>query len=164
MKIDQQILDGVFLTPRKEQNSQAGQTGPKEDFAAYMGLQENKGLSAPINGIEESSAQLWAASLLGQIQAGQAVGASAPDAAAADVEEEIGSVLNMLEKYMKALGDPQVTLKEISPLVEDLDRGALKLDKMAASLGSDEPIRRLTTETAVLAAVEALKFKRGDFV
>jgi hypothetical protein len=80
------------------------------------------------------------------------------------VEDEIGGVLDMLDQYMNALGDPNVTLKEIAPLVEDLDRSASRLDKIAGQLGQDSPIKQLTNETAVLAAVEALKFKRGDFV
>jgi hypothetical protein len=166
MKIDPKILDNILLRPQKEQNNPFSQAGQVDDFASLLANSET---GTPLTGQplaggqEDSSAALWAASLLGKIQTTQAVGASNTQQIPG-MEDEIGGVLDILEKYMTALGDPQVTLKEISPMVEDLDRGAMRLDKLAVSLGQSDPIKQLTNETAALAAVEALKFKRGDFV
>lgn len=186
MKVDQQTLESVFLRPQKDQglSGKGVVPGQAENFAAMLLEGEEKSaLPSQTGSLSESSAALWAASLLGRIQAGQAAGDSGrasaismPDQAAGasslvsaptlsdQAESEVGGVLEMLEKYMSALGDPQVTLKEIAPMVGDLDRGALRLDKLAAGLGEGDPLKGLTNETAALAAVEALKFKRGDFV
>jgi hypothetical protein len=166
MKIDPKILDNVLLRPQKDQSNPLGQAGQVEDFASILANSEaGNPLQGQVSGMssEQSSASLWAASLLGKIQAGQAASVTSTPQISG-MEDEIGDVLDMLEKYMSALGDPQVTLKEISPMVEDLDRSAVRLDKLAASLGQSDPIKQLTNETAALAAVEALKFKRGDFV
>jgi hypothetical protein len=159
MKIDRQILDSVFLRP--QENQRTGKDSQVGDFAALLktgsGHEENNPVPA---GLDEGSAALWANSLLGRIQADQAASVGSLPGA----EEEIGGVLDILEKYMTALGDPAMSLKQIAPLADDLDRGAMRLDKIATGLGQDDPIKGLTNETAVLAAVEALKFKRGDFV
>ncbi|MDR3135662.1 MAG: hypothetical protein LBU69_06180 [Deltaproteobacteria bacterium] len=161
MKIDSQILDNVMLRPQQG-TSREGKPSQAENFAALLSSEtEKKELNPVPAGLDEGSAALWANSLLGKIQAGQATPASQ---LVPGVEDEIGGVLDILEKYVAALGDPQVTLKELAPLVDNLDEGASKLDKLASGLSKDDPIKQLTNETAALAAVEALKFKRGDFV
>jgi hypothetical protein len=162
MKIDRQILDSVFLRPQESQ--QAGKASQAGEFEALLKTgQEQRELNPVPPGLDDSSAALWANSLLGQIQAGQA---SSPSSLlpVAGVEDEIGGVLDILEKYASALGDPSLSLKQIAPMADQLGQGASRLDQIAAGLGQDDPIKSLTSETAVLAAVEALKFKRGDFV
>jgi ABC-type transporter Mla subunit MlaD len=162
MKIDRQILDSVFLRPQTQENAREVKPSQVEDFAALLkGGPDQKEINPVPSGLDENSAALWANSLLGKIQTEQAQSAIDP---VAGVEDEIGGVLDILEKYMTALGDPGVNLKEIAPLVDTLDRKASRLDKIASELSVDDPIKPLTNETAALAAVEALKFKRGDFV
>ncbi|MDR2301158.1 MAG: hypothetical protein LBF38_03855 [Deltaproteobacteria bacterium] len=162
MKIDRQILDSVFLRPQQQEQGREVKPSQVEDFAALLkGENEQKNLNPVPEGLDEGSAALWANSLLGKIQTEQATLANQQ---AVGVEDEIDGVLDVLEKYLTALGDPQVTLKEIAPLVDSLDEGASRLDKLAGELSIDDPIKPLTNDTAVLAAVEALKFKRGDYV
>jgi predicted metal-dependent hydrolase len=116
--------------------------------------------------LQESSASLLANSLLGLLQTGQTESAAEPLAlsGASGVDAEVEYVLNMLDDYIKALGDPQKTLKDIAPLADDLDRGATRLDQLASTLEEGDPLKGLTNDTAALAAVEALKFRRGDLI
>lgn len=171
MKIDPQQLQAVFLRPETADKSDkaAAYGNPAEDFAAILEAQTaNAAATSPeLNlSLQESSASLLTSSLLGLLQAGKSDSATSPAALGTvpAVDSEIESVLDILENYMNALGDPQKTLKEIAPLADDLDRGATKLDQLASSLEEGDPLKSLTNDTAALAAVEALKFRRGDLI
>jgi hypothetical protein len=162
MKIDPKILDNVFLRPQQQEQNRQVKSSQVEDFAALLkGENEQKSLNPVPEGLDEGSAALWANSLLGKIQTEQATTALP---GTTGVEDEIDGVLDVLEQYLSALGNPQVTLKEMAPLVDSLDQGASRLDKIASELSIDDPIKPITNDTAVLAAVEALKFKRGDYL
>ncbi|MDR2367230.1 MAG: hypothetical protein LBF58_03835 [Deltaproteobacteria bacterium] len=163
MKIDRQILDSVFLRPQSQEIGRELKSTQGTDFEALLkGDTEQKTLNPVPEGLNEGSAALWANSLLGKIQTEQATGTAVQPTAG--TEDQIEGVLDMLEKYMSALGDAGVSLKDIAPLVDSLEEGATKLDKLAEGLSVDDPIKPLTNETAALAAVEALKFKRGDYL
>jgi hypothetical protein len=171
MKIDPQQLQAVFLRPEtSEKADKTAHGSPAEDFAAILEQQASQATatdpSAKLS-LDETSASMMASGLLGLLQAGQADQASSlvnmPNPAIG-VDDEVESVLDILESYMQALGDPQKTLKEIAPLADDLENGATRLDKLASALEEGDPLKGLTSDTAVLAAVEALKFRRGDFV
>jgi hypothetical protein len=170
MKIDPQQLQAVFLRPETaEKADRTAHGNPAEDFAAILGQQATQTASdssAKLS-LDETSASMLASGLLGLLQAGQADQASSlvnMPTPSIGVDDEVESVLDILESYMAALGDPQKTLKEIAPLADDLENGATRLDKLAAALEEGDPLKGLTSDTAVLAAVEALKFRRGDFV
>ena len=165
MKIDPQQLQAVFLRPQSEKGEKTSQGNPAEDFAAILDVRKISPAPEPASSQQESSASLLTNSLLGLLQTGQADQVTMPAAAAImGVDDEVDSVLGILENYMAALGDPQKTLKEIAPLADDLDRGATRLDQLSSSLEEGDPLKGLTNDTAVLAAVEALKFRRGDFL
>jgi hypothetical protein len=164
MKIDDNKVDAVFLRPQWEKNSLTGKSKPTEDFEALLAGKEPSE-TAKGNKLDLAAADLLSASFLGKLKTQQALSFdSLQQPLSLNPEQEIGGVLDSLEQYMMALSDPQLTLKEIAPLAEDLSRGALRLDKLAAQLPQQDPLKGLTNETAALAAVEALKFKRGDFV
>ncbi|MDR1657238.1 MAG: hypothetical protein LBT47_06750 [Deltaproteobacteria bacterium] len=165
MIIDPQKLEAVFLRPLTETNQKNSKSDEIGNFAALLdGQSQNQSLvSEASSGLDESSAVLMSNSLLGLLQTSQA-GQTAAPLSSLSAGDEVGGVLDLLEQYMAALGDPQKTLKEIAPLAEDLSREASKLDQLAAGLKSSDPLKQITNDTAVLAAVEALKFRRGDFV
>ncbi|MDR1545453.1 MAG: hypothetical protein LBU12_01790 [Deltaproteobacteria bacterium] len=164
MTIDSLKLNPAYAALLPERAAQGRPSAGQEDFAALLEGAAAKE-TAPKLSLDESSAALLSASLLGRLQAGQATAVSElPAELPPPVDEEVGDVLDILEAYMNALGNPQKTLKDISPLAEDLSRGAAKLDKLGAGLAQDDPLKPLVNDTAVLAAVEAFKFKRGDFV
>jgi hypothetical protein len=164
MKIDDNKLEAVFLRPRQEQNNLTGKAKQPEAFEAFL-ANDTASQTKKDTPLDLASADLLAASFIGKLKTQQALSLeSLEQTLSISPEEEIGGVLDSLEEYIKALGDPQLTLKEIAPLAEDLSRGAFRLDKLAAGLAQEDPLKDLTNETAALAAVEAIKFKRGDFV
>ncbi|UQZ88284.1 hypothetical protein C4J81_03300 [Deltaproteobacteria bacterium Smac51] len=79
-------------------------------------------------------------------------------------QQQLESTLDKLDQYASALGDSSKTLKDIEPLAEDMRKAAGQLSETSSKLSDDDPMKGLTNEAAVLATVEAMKFKRGDYV
>jgi len=77
---------------------------------------------------------------------------------------EVERTFGLLEQYQEALADPTVTLKEVSTQVTDLEQASSRLLEIGQSLPETSPAHDLINRTAILAAVEAAKFRRGDYV
>ncbi len=77
---------------------------------------------------------------------------------------QVEKTLGKLDEYTKALADPGQSLKKVSILVEELEEQADTLNKSSQSLPEGHAVRDLMDRTAVVATVEAIKFKRGDYV
>jgi hypothetical protein len=154
MKIDaKQVLNNLINPSQKPANQALG-----TDFAQLL----NQGQAKTSQTIP-SSAQDWPPKfdLIGQLQANQAVKAnSSPYTAADDIE----SLLGLLDNYSQALANPANSLKDLAPLADDLGLMAAKLGETSQKLGSDDPLKALSSDTASVAMVEAMKFKRGDYV
>ncbi len=72
--------------------------------------------------------------------------------------------LDLLEQYQKAMADPKVSLKEISPLVQSLSDETKSLTQWAEKLSSSDPLQKIIVEVGILSSVEVEKFNRGDYV
>ncbi|MDR0882448.1 MAG: hypothetical protein LBP55_07885 [Candidatus Adiutrix sp.] len=79
-------------------------------------------------------------------------------------EQQVEKALDQMEKYAAALGDPDRSLRDIAPLAEDLQKSAGQLAEISQGLLESNPLKGLANDTAVLATVEAMKFRRGDYV
>ena len=75
----------------------------------------------------------------------------------------INSLLGTLEQYENALGDSSVSLKEIEPMVADMEKQAGELDRESVHIENQE-LRDLANSTITQATVESIKFRRGDYV
>jgi hypothetical protein len=173
MKIDTYPTDAVFLRPKSDSVTGAPKTSTEEDFAALM-ENANSAMKTVTTGLSEgnlsqselnSSAQLLTQDSLAQLQLtrlklGTETTKLTPEEAAKQVEE----TLSLLEDYAIALGDPATTLKDLAPLADELSLSADSLNSLSLGLNKDDPLKDISSETATIAAVEALKFKRGDFV
>ncbi|MDR1040227.1 MAG: hypothetical protein LBR80_08700 [Deltaproteobacteria bacterium] len=177
MKVDpNRIAEAVFLRPQTETAAARAQKAGSADFAALMeqgpgaseGLKSAMELLSGTKSSERSQAsEFLSRNSLSQLQlsilkADSASGtpAATPQEAAQKIEETLG----LLEEYAVSLGDPSNTLKDLAPLAEELSFASGGLDSLTKKLPEDDPLRELGSETATLAAVEALKFKRGDFL
>lgn len=105
---------------------------------------------------------LESASLVGRILASQ--GVQGVGDKAASVDRQLTSTLDKMEEYAAALGDSRKSLREVEPLAQDLEAAAGKLSELSKNLPADSPLKGLSNDAAVLATVEAMKFKRGDYV
>ena len=72
--------------------------------------------------------------------------------------------LDLLDQYQKAIADPKVSLKEISPLVQSLSEEIKGLTQWTEKLPSSDPLQKITAEVGILSSVEVEKFNRGDYI
>ena len=78
--------------------------------------------------------------------------------------ERIENMIDMLDQYRKMLADPQVSLKDMDPVVTEI---AKEKEKMAVALDSmpdDEGLKDVLNRTLVTASLEINKFYRGDYI
>ncbi|MDZ7597238.1 MAG: hypothetical protein U5J82_02845 [Desulfobacterales bacterium] len=67
--------------------------------------------------------------------------------------------------YAHHLADPAKSLREIAPLVAEIQAQADRLMAAAdAGLQHDADLQTLATRSAVAANVEVIRFRRGDYV
>ncbi|MDR1085690.1 MAG: hypothetical protein LBP22_12780 [Deltaproteobacteria bacterium] len=155
MKINNQEVQAVFLRPNQKPQAPAF-PGTETDFASL--LNPRKEVPKPL----ELGQDLLKPDLIGQLQANQAV--RTENTGLYTAAEDIEKLLDLLDNYSQALADPANTLKDLSPLADDLGLMAQELGQTSARLGEDDPLKSLSNDTASLAAVEAMKFKRGDYL
>ncbi|WP_321494574.1 hypothetical protein [uncultured Desulfobacter sp.] len=81
------------------------------------------------------------------------------------VTNKTDKLLNSLENYASQLDDASVSLKDIQPVLEELNEDAASLLEETLSLGEDDQdLIDIATSTAVTAKTEYLKFQRGDYL
>lgn len=86
-------------------------------------------------------------------------------APAAVVSGETDSLIKLLESYSSQLDNPDISLKKIAPVLEDIKNNAGKLLLETGRLtDADASLRKLATQTVVTAQTEYLKFQRGDYL
>ena len=74
-------------------------------------------------------------------------------------------ILDLLEKYSQALGDPDMTLKGIEPIVTRIEKKLKGLDvQFWDNLVQNSELASIIDEIAVTAGVETFKFQRGDYI
>jgi hypothetical protein len=154
MKIDTQQSLSVFLKAQKETPNYSA--GLQTDFASLL---NPKTVTPPAL---ELGPDLWPQQdLIGQLQANQAIkSSSSPYTAADDIEK----LLDLLDDYSASLADPSKSLKDLAPLADDLGLMAQQLGQTSTKLSSDDPLKALSSDAATVATVEAMKFKRGDYL
>jgi hypothetical protein len=69
-----------------------------------------------------------------------------------------------MERYGQALGDPNRTLKEVEPLAVELEAQAQSLAEALQAGEVDPSLKELAQQALARAQVEALKFRRGDYL
>jgi hypothetical protein len=79
-----------------------------------------------------------------------------------DVFRQAHRVLDLMDEYANALSDPTRTLRSIEPIVRDIQAEMKGMPEGASS--SDEGLKNIVNDIAVMASVEAMKFHRGDYL
>jgi hypothetical protein len=172
MKVDSYTPEAVFLRPKNESSITGAPKVNKEgeDFASLMD-KNSQNLIPSLNGSElytgvsgdkSATTAFLSQSSLAKLQIAKMQLES--QATNEDVTEQVQEALSLLESYAVALGDPNNTLKDLAPMAEELSLSADSLNKLSSSLKNEDPLKSITDETATIAAVESLKFKRGDYV
>jgi hypothetical protein len=70
--------------------------------------------------------------------------------------------LDLLDTYSKALVDPDISLKSLVPVVEELDAMRSKLLDASSFLSDDDSLKGIMADTASTLFGEVMRFRRGD--
>ncbi len=87
-----------------------------------------------------------------------------PEGAGNSPQNLVEATLSRLELFQEALGRPDISLKNISSLVDSLEEDSRQLQSTAKKLSPGSPLRQVLEEAAALSWVECFKFRRGDYV
>jgi len=143
-----------ILTPVKSSAAARETNGP--DFASFLSGPK----AAPAPKAPAGSAE----ALLLENQALSGLVRPGPETASLETRQQLERTLDRMDRYAVALGDEGRTLKDLAPLADDLGQEADRLSRLSHKLTENDPLKGLSNEAAVLATVEAMKFKRGDYV
>lgn len=86
------------------------------------------------------------------------------DEAEGSAVKRVEQLLDALESYSQALSDPGKNLRDIAPLVQLMEDETEKLTGWAEGLPGGSAIKDLVDKTAILSAVETIRFNRGDYL
>ena len=81
------------------------------------------------------------------------------------VSGKTDKLLEMLDSYSSKLEDPNISLKSIAPILEEIKDNAGSLLQETQNLtDADTTLKKIATQTIVFAQTEYVKFQRGDYL
>jgi hypothetical protein len=80
------------------------------------------------------------------------------------VVERAERLLDLLSEYQQKLANPAFTLRDISPLIDELKADNKRLVSSVNSLAEGDDLKNILNQIIVAASVEIIKFNRGDYV
>ena len=72
--------------------------------------------------------------------------------------------MNLLDNYRRLLADPQVTLRQMEPLLNTIEQEKTQLSWVLDSLESEDGLKDIVNRTLVTASLEIVKYNRGDYI
>ena len=149
-------LDNLYQTLAQQAKSPSARPEEAPDFARFLAERP----AAPAAKIPAGSAE----AVLMENQALSGLILPGLESSGLQARQQLERTLDQMDRYAVALGDEGRTLKDIAPLADDLGQAADRLARLSHGLKENDPLRGLSNEAAVLATVEAMKFKRGDYI
>ena len=80
------------------------------------------------------------------------------------VVERAERLLDLLDEYQQKLANPVFTLRDISPLIDELKADNKRLVSSVHSLSEGDELKNILSQIIVTASVEIIKFNRGDYM
>ena len=77
--------------------------------------------------------------------------------------DRVENFLNLLESYRDMLADPDVSLKEIGPVMQKLVSEKSQLEHVLGNLPEGDELRSILNQLLVAASLEEVKFNKGDY-
>ncbi len=84
-----------------------------------------------------------------------------PDKAA--TIEGAGKILDILDAYRAKLADPSVSLRDIKPLVEEMEAKQKDLASVSDALPENDGLKEILNRVLVDLSMETVRFNRGDY-
>lgn len=72
--------------------------------------------------------------------------------------------LDLLDEYQQKLSNPAFTLRDISPLIDELETANKRLVSSVNSLSEGDELKNILNLIIVTTSVEIVKFNSGDYV
>ena len=117
--------------------------------------------------LQNAVAGVTATTRTGTLQAVPPAGVLAGFIPYADRKELVGradQLLNLLESYQRKLENPRLPTKEAYTSMKAIEDQADELTPYIESLPEDDEFRDFLNRLVITASVEALKFRRGDYL
>ncbi|OQY14557.1 MAG: hypothetical protein B6I30_00220 [Desulfobacteraceae bacterium 4572_187] len=80
------------------------------------------------------------------------------------IVDRVENLLNMLDEYQRKLGDQRFSLKEIDPLIKQIEKEKENLAPVLDSLVEDDGLKDILNQALVTSSLETIKFNRGDYI
>jgi len=78
--------------------------------------------------------------------------------------DRMDGFLDVLDRYRSGLANSQMTLKDLDPLLQQIDAEKEQLSVMNKQLPEGNPLKPILEEALITATLEVVKFNRGDYV
>jgi hypothetical protein len=78
--------------------------------------------------------------------------------------DRIENMIDLLDQYRHKLADPEMNLKQIDPIINEIVRENDNLTSLADSLPAADGLKSILERTMVTASLEVTKFYRGDYL
>jgi hypothetical protein len=75
-----------------------------------------------------------------------------------------GEVFQLLDSIQSELKNPAVSLKDLAPMMQNMETQRDRLMSKISSLPPEDPGRNILEEMAVMLTSESAKFQRGDYI
>ena len=72
-------------------------------------------------------------------------------------------LLDTLDEYRQKLGNPDVRLREMDPLINRIDKQTVRLTTELDSLPEGDGLREILNQALIASSLEVVKFNRGDY-
>ncbi len=78
--------------------------------------------------------------------------------------ERIENLLNILDEYQEKLKDPNFSLREIEPVIKQMEKEKENIVPVLDSIAEDDGLKNVLNHVLVTSSLETIKFNRGDYV
>lgn len=77
--------------------------------------------------------------------------------------DRMEGLLNLLDNYRHKLADLSFTLKDIYPLISEIENEKEQLKPVLDSITQGDELKNILNHTLVTASLEVIKFNKGDY-
>ena len=77
--------------------------------------------------------------------------------------DRVENFIGLLDQYHQKLADPRINLKNIDPIIREINQEKENLTPVLDSLPDGEELKNIINQALVTATLEISKFYRGDY-
>jgi len=85
------------------------------------------------------------------------------DVKSISIPDRVENFLNLMDAYRDMLANPDVSLKEIGPVMEKVAAEKQRLQQILGTLPPGDELKGILNELLVAASLEEVKFNKGDY-